>query len=170
MKKHRCWLAALILGASGWVGASVPMIELDQARLSELRAVTLLAPKQPFLSGLGKDQAAGAELASPRAFNVSPGILRQVENMSNSTNHQVSAGSFSSDARDAAWSRPSSAPYFGPGAEPGSILDGHRAGVMVAAPAMPKAWAILLLALGCVLYQGRQAGRRRRPFGARTFD
>ncbi len=163
MKKHRCLLAALILGVgvsvSGWVSASVPMISLDQTRLAEVNADSRLASNNAVL-GITDSAKSG----------VFSGVLKQVENMSTLTNHQVSAGSFSSYARQVSSSSSSSTSYLAPVADAGLLAAGQGGSVMVTSPSMPKTWAILLLAIGCVIYQGRQGRRRQRPFGVRVAD
>lgn len=166
MKKRRLLLAVLILSTSGWVSAGVPIIKLHESRMSKVNYYpfvalnnnslwvkdnmkTVWAGADPGMHGLQAEPVADAE---PSVF---PGILNNLENASTLTGRQVSEGSFSSYAGEAFTSSSSIAPVSGARLSSAE----RRYGLMVASPSVPKIWAVLLLAIGCVIYQGRRRQR-----------
>ena len=167
MKKQRLLLAALIFSVSGWVSASVPIIKLVESEKAAVNFYSLLALNSYFFGNKNSNKPAGTNAdngmrdlqsapVSPRALGVFSGLLTRVGNVSTLTNHLVGAGSFSSYASKALSPSSTLAPVSDVG--PRSVeLPGN---VMVASPPAPKVWTVLLLALGCVIYQGR---RRQRP-------
>ena len=173
MKKQRLLLAALILSVSGWVSASVPIIKLHDSRKVEVNFYSLLALNSAFFGAKDNmkpvETSAGTGLndlqtaaVSAKGLDVSPGLSKKVGNTSILTGQQVSEGSFSSYASGALTSASTIAPISDAGLPPNAE---RRYGLMVASVPAPKIWAVLLLAIGCVIYQGR---RRRRPFGFET--
>jgi hypothetical protein len=166
MKKYRLFLAALILGASGWASASVPVIELVDAvdavdadfdALPPLNRNVLAIVSEPDATAGDDGLRARDRERSPvadSAFGVLSEMLKQVEKSSALTHQKVSEGSFSSYA-----GVPSAASAW----DLAPAADGAPALHLVAAPSTPKIWAILLLLLGCVMYQARP---RQRSFGA----
>lgn len=163
MRKQRLLLAALIFSVSGWVSASVPIIKLVESQRVDENFNSLLALNNYFFGIKDNSKPAGTSAdngmhdlqsapVSHTASGVFSGILKQVGNISTLTNRQVSEGSFSS--------------YIAPVPDAGPHSAELRYGLMVASPPAPKSWAVLLLALGCVIYQGR---RRQRPFGFRKL-
>ena len=173
MKKQRLLLAALILSVSGWANASVPVIRLHESRKVEVNFYSLLAlnnllfaskdSAKPITTsaepGMHELHDAPASKAGSSAFS---GALKDTENASILTGRQISEGSFSSYASEALTSA-----SIAPVSEVGNRGADQRGGLMVALPRLPKIWAILLLVLGCVIYQGR---RRQRPFGFKKID
>lgn len=140
MRKQKILLAVLISSASAWCSAGVPTIRLPEPDRAAMNFASL--------------QSAPVSQAQPGVFS---GILKQAGNSSALARRQVSAGSFSSNARPAS---PSS--YSAYTAADGSGSAALRYGSIVASSPAPKSWAVILLLLGCVMYQGR---RRQRPFG-----
>lgn len=168
MKKQRILLAVLMFSASAWVSAGVPTIKLLEPHRSELSFTSLLALNGTFFESDNRRTSAGTGTGNridalqsapvPHAESgVFSGILEQVENNSALARRQVSAGSFSSNARQAYSS--SYASYIAPASSGTAAM---LYGSIVASSPAPKSWAVILLLLGCVMYQGR---RRQRPFG-----
>lgn len=168
MRKQKILLAVLISSASAWCSAGVPTIRLPEPDRAAMNFASLPAFDGAFSEG--KERAASAatdadyRIRAPQSAPVSQvqpgvfsGILKQAGNSSALARRQVSAGSFSSNARPAS---PSS--YSAYTAADGSGSAAPRYGSIVASSPAPKSWAVILLLLGCVMYQGR---RRQRPFG-----
>lgn len=164
MKKQRLLLVALLFSASGWVCASVPIIKLREARTVAANVYSALGSDNYSFgikdnlerAGTDGDSDISAAPASYAGFGVYRVGLNKGNDAAILAAQDVSEGSFASYAGDAFSS--SAVPASDAGlsdAEPGY-------GSMVALPAAPKIWAVLLLALACVFYQGR---RRQRPFG-----
>ena len=175
MKKQRLLLAALILSVSSWASASVPVIELHESRKVEvdfysLRALnnvlfgikndakSTIAGAEPGVPDLHERRGSGSEMA-PDIF---PGALKSTDKASALAGQQISEGSFSSYASSALNSA-----SIAPVSDVGVRGPEQRDDAMVALPRAPKLWAILLLVLACVIYQGR---RRQRPFGFQKID
>lgn len=166
MKKQRLLLAALILSVSGWVSASVPIIKLQASRKVEVNFYSVLALNSRLLGV--RDRMTTAESndtgmrAPPTVSETISGVFSNVQqnpaSASSVAAQQVSAGSFSSYAGEIFTPSSSIAPVSDTGL--GSAE--QQTGSMIALPPAPKIWAVLLLALGCVIYQGR---RRQRPLG-----
>ena len=172
MKKQRLLLGALIFSVSGWASASVPIIKLPQSQRVEVNFYSLLALNNTLFAirdnsklveinaGNGmRDLQSGP--VPPLAFGIFSGILKQVGNMSTLIDHQVSEGSFSSYARGTSSSYVKSVTDVGPSSTE------LRYGPMITSPPALKNWAVLLLAVGCVIHLGR---RRQRPFGYRKLN
>ena len=168
MKKQRLLLAALILSVSGWVSASVPIIKLHESRRVEVNFYSLLALNsiffgikdhlKPAASGADPDMHDPHDTPASRAGSrVSSTTLNNAENAAILTGQQVREGSFSSYASEALASASISPAY-----DAGLGTEERRRGLMVALAPTPKIWVVLLLVLGCVIYQGR---RRQRQFG-----
>lgn len=168
MKKQRILLAVLMFSVSAWASAGVPTIKLLEPHRAELNITSLLALNGTFFESKERRTSAGTgaenRIDAPQSAPVShaesgvfPGILKQVGNGSTLARRQVSAGSFSSNARQGY-----SSSYSSHIAPDGSGSAAPRYGSIVASSPVPKSWAVILLLLGCVMYQGR---RRQRPFG-----
>lgn len=167
MKKYRILFAVLMFSASAWVSAGVPTIKLLEPHRAELNITSLLALNGTFESkdrrtsaGTAADNRIDAPQSAPVSHaesGVFSGILKQVGISSTLARRQVSAGSFSSNARQGY-----SSSYSSHIAPDGSGSAAPRYGSIVASSPVPKSWAVILLLLGCVMYQGR---RRQRPFG-----
>jgi hypothetical protein len=176
MNMQRLLLAALILSVSGWASASVPVIELHESRKVEVNFYSIRALNDIFfgIKNHVKSVAIGAEPGVPDLHDVHPasgsemgpsvfsGASKSTDSASVLTGQQISEGSFSSYA-----STPLSSASIAPVFDVGILGPELRDDAMVALPRAPKLWAILLLVLACVIYQGR---RRQRPFGFRKID
>lgn len=176
MNKPRLILAALILSVSSWAGASVPVIELHESRKVEVNFYSLRALNDIFfgIKNQVKPAAISAESGVPDLHDVQsapgseigPGVfsstLKSTAKASVLTGQQISEGSFSSYASTALNSA-----SIAPVSDVGIRGPEQRDDAMVALPRAPKLWAILLLVLACVIYQGR---RRQRPFGFQKID
>jgi hypothetical protein len=166
MKKQRLLLAAVILSVSGWVSASVPIIKLQESRKVEVNFYSVLALNSHLLGVRDRMTAAGSNdtgmRVQPTVFetrsDVFSGIQQSAASASSVAAQQVSEGSFSSYA--GVTFRPSSS--IAPVSDTGPGSAEQQTGSMIALPSAPKIWAVLLLALGCVIYQGR---RRQRALG-----
>ncbi|NMM39114.1 MAG: hypothetical protein HHJ09_16740 [Glaciimonas sp.] len=171
MKKLRLLLSALVFSASGWANASVPIIQLPESNRMDVNFYSHVSLNNTF-SGVRDNSSsvggsAGNGMRDPQfrsasflTSNVFSDILTQAESMSTLTDHQVNEGSFSSYARVG----PSSF-----GASDSNVGAGNielRYGALVASSPALKIWTVLLLAVGCVVYQGRH---RQRPFGYRKL-
>jgi len=142
MRKQKILLAVLISSASAWCSAGVPTIRLPEPDRAAANFASLPAFDGAFSAGRDRLASAGTDPGYRIRALAQPG---------------VSAGSFSSNARPA--SPPSYSAYT---AADGSGSAAPRYGSIVASSAAPKGWVVVLLLLGCVMYQGR---RRQRPFG-----
>jgi hypothetical protein len=172
MRKQRLLLATLIFSVSGWVSASVPIIKLVESQRAEVNFYSLLVSNNYFfgikdsikLAGPGADNGMHDLQSAPvshKPFGVFSGILKQVRNTWTLPDHQVSEGSFSSYASE------TSSSYIAPVPDAGPLRAERHYGLMVASTPGLKSWAVLLLALGCVIYQGR---RRQHPFGFQKLE
>lgn len=164
MKKQRLLLVALLFSASGWVSASVPIIKLHESRMAAVDVYSALEPDNNSFAvnarleqaGTDGDSGVYAAPASYAGFGAYPAALNSGNDAALLAARDVGEGSFASYAGDALSSFAVSASDAGlADAEPGY-------GSMVALPAAPKIWAVLLLAFACVFYQGR---RRQRSIG-----
>ena len=177
MKKQRLLLAALIFGVSGWACASVPVIQLHESQKAEVNFYSLRALNNvlfgiknrvtPITASAERgvhdlrdlhDASSGSEPGT----GVFSGGLKNTGNAAILTGQQISEGSFSSYAGTALNSA-SITPVY----DVGIRGQEQRDDAMVALPRAPKIWAVLLLVLACVIYQGR---RRQRPFGFKRID
>ncbi|MEO6353639.1 MAG: hypothetical protein ABI575_11010 [Oxalobacteraceae bacterium] len=162
MKKQRLLLAALIISISTWVSASVPVINVADAPRVDVSLYSPRALNNIFFKIKDNSKLFGASTGihdqysrpvSHQASGTLSGMLGQAGDRAILSSRQVSAGSFSSHARQTYPLQ--TAPFGFSGTE-------LRYGAIVTSSSVPKSWAIILLALGCVVYQGR---RRQRPFG-----
>lgn len=176
MKKKRLLLAALIFGLSSWANAGVPVIKVHESGVAEETSYSLHALTSDFfgIKGNGKATETGTRKGMPNlqltrvadtASGSLPGILTPVSVL---TGHRLSAGSFSFYAREEASFSPSS--YRAADFDRGSRGAALRDGAMVASPPALKSWAVLLLILACLIYQGRQGIRRARPFAFKKLN
>lgn len=171
MKKQRLLLCVLLISFSSWVIAGVPIITLPESQRAAVNfySQTSLSNTHFGIKDNSKPVEKNAvngmhELQSVPVSSLALGslhdILTPLGSVSTVTDHQVIAGSFSSYVKGDSSSNGTAISEVSLG---NSEL--HN-GVMVASPPALKIWAVLLLAIGCVIYLG---SRRQRPFGYRRL-
>ncbi|MGV8892538.1 MAG: hypothetical protein ACOH2K_06290 [Burkholderiaceae bacterium] len=171
MKKQRLFLCALLLSFSSWVSASVPIIKLPESQSAVIDFYSPVSLSNTYFEIKNNsklvDKNAGNGMhdlqsvpVSTLAFGSLHGILKPVGSMSTLTDHQVIEGSFSSYVRGAASSNGTAISDASSG-----NIEPHTDEMVASRPAL-KIWAVLLLAIGCVIYLG---SRRQRPFGYRKL-
>ena len=172
MIKHGLLLIALAFGATSLANASVPIISLPEHREVEANLYSPSTMNSNLPGGKVYDSSSGREankgvsvlpsgLASRAASAIFSEAVWNVVNVSTMIDHKMSVGSFSSIVR-----QESSSPHYGAlESDSASINAEFRYASIAVLPEAP-AWAASLLALGCVIYIGRQGRRRRqRLFG-----
>lgn len=171
MKKQRLLLCALLISFSSWVSASVPIITLSESRSAAVDFHSQVSlnntyfgikdNSKPFEKNAGNGMPALQSVpVSSLVFDSLHGILTPVVSMPIFTDHQVIAGSFSSYVRGTSSSNGNAVSAASSG-----NTELHT-GAMVASPPALKIWAVLLLAVGCVIYLGT---RQQHPFGYRKL-
>jgi hypothetical protein len=172
MIKHGLLLIALILGATSLANASVPIINLTDHLDAEENRYWLSTMNSNLPVGKGYESSSGSEankgapvlpsgLASRAASAIFSEAVWNVVTISSMIDQKMSVGSFSSIVR-----QESSSPHYDAlDSDVASFNAEFRYGSIPVLPEAPV-WAASLLALGCVIYLGRQGRRRRqRLFG-----